>query len=232
MVIQGMPTHHIQIPIIVAQMDIDIDCVKESESDGKFFWPAAMALSRRMCQEPLIITSRSVLEIGAGIGIPSITAAILGAKSVHCTDADPILVKGIENNIKINKNIFSDKTEITFGQLNWENDFSQDFNSYDVIIGTEVLTFDTYKSIFDMTKALLVKEGYAIYACDEIMYTTEIEKYADDNGMKTRRMCLVSNMPIEEYDDYVKEKSKGNIFVIELRHTKPRNYCETDTCKK
>lgn len=227
-----MHTHHIQFPVVIAQMDIDTDCVKESESDGKFFWPAAMALSRHMCQSTNIFKGKSVLEIGAGIGIPSITAGILDAASVHCTDADPILVKGIERNIEINKEFISSKCEITSGQLNWEDDFSQNFNTYDLIIGTEVLRNDNYTSIFNMTKELLDKKGMCIYACDEIMFTSEMEKYANDIGFDVTRFCLVAGMPLDGYDDYVKEKSKGNIFVIELKHTPPKKTCETDVCKK
>jgi predicted nicotinamide N-methyase len=50
-------------------------------------WPSAIALSEFIAQHPAFITGKKVLEIAAGLGLPSLVAAHIAAV-VHCTDID------------------------------------------------------------------------------------------------------------------------------------------------
>ena len=50
-------------------------------------WPAALAMSAYLMEESNWIANKHVLELGAGIGLPSFTAARF-AKSVVISDAD------------------------------------------------------------------------------------------------------------------------------------------------
>lgn len=50
-------------------------------------WPSAMALSTFIVQYPSFIAGKKVLEMAAGLGLPSLVAAH-AATSVHCTDMD------------------------------------------------------------------------------------------------------------------------------------------------
>mmetsp|Transcript_9492 Transcript_9492/g.13251 ORF Transcript_9492/g.13251 Transcript_9492/m.13251 type:complete len:439 (+) Transcript_9492:257-1573(+) len=51
-----------------------------------FVWPAATALSTEFRKRPSLIRDKLVLEIGAGLGIAGITAAMEGAKKVTLLD--------------------------------------------------------------------------------------------------------------------------------------------------
>jgi predicted nicotinamide N-methyase len=48
-------------------------------------WPAAIALSEFIIENPVYVKDKKVLELGAGLGLPSFTAA-KWAKDIYCTD--------------------------------------------------------------------------------------------------------------------------------------------------
>jgi predicted nicotinamide N-methyase len=73
----------------------DAGVVQESYKDGKIsfpywskVWPAALALAEFLILYPEWTKERKVLELGAGLGLPSIVAAA-NAFSVLCTDKEP-----------------------------------------------------------------------------------------------------------------------------------------------
>ena len=56
-------------------------------------WPAGMAMSQFILQQPNISAGKSVLEIGAGLGCGAVCAALAGANMVVATDIEQ---KGLE----------------------------------------------------------------------------------------------------------------------------------------
>ncbi|NTS40646.1 methyltransferase domain-containing protein [Flavisolibacter sp. BT320] len=70
----------------------DAGAVKTAYAEGKItspywsqVWPAAKALAQFILTNPSLLSSKSVLELGAGLGLPSLVAARFAA-SVQCTD--------------------------------------------------------------------------------------------------------------------------------------------------
>jgi len=55
-------------------------------------WPAAVALSRFVVNQPKWVSNKTVLELAAGLGLPSLAAAPL-AQKVTCTDNVPAAVE-------------------------------------------------------------------------------------------------------------------------------------------
>ena len=51
-------------------------------------WPSAVAMARRLCDEMNVTSGATVLELGCGLGVASIAAALAGAKSVVATDVE------------------------------------------------------------------------------------------------------------------------------------------------
>lgn len=83
--------------------------VKESYRQGKIsfpywaqVWPSAVALALFLLQHPHFIGNKKLVEIGAGLGLPSIIAAPLAA-SVSCSDMSPEAVAIIQQSANHNQ---------------------------------------------------------------------------------------------------------------------------------
>jgi predicted nicotinamide N-methyase len=70
----------------------DADAVHESYRRGEIpfpywsrIWPAAIALTEFVLQHPYLVENKNVIELGAGLGLPSLVAARFAA-DVVCTD--------------------------------------------------------------------------------------------------------------------------------------------------
>ena len=61
-------------------------------------WPSAVAMAQYLTLHPYYIQNKTVLELAAGLGLPSLVAAKV-AKSVYCTDYLPEAITVIEKSI-------------------------------------------------------------------------------------------------------------------------------------
>lgn len=60
-------------------------------------------LSTFLVQNPALVRSKRILELGAGAGLPSIVSALSGAKRVVVTDySDQDLVRNMGYNLDVN----------------------------------------------------------------------------------------------------------------------------------
>lgn len=78
-------------------VDRALNCKKgavEEDPYGVVLWPAATTVSNRLCSFNLKNTT--VLELGAGTGLVSFVATLLGAKSVIASDYNPLTLLMIE----------------------------------------------------------------------------------------------------------------------------------------
>lgn len=68
---------------------------------GHHLWNAGRVISKYLESQKFLIKSKTVLELGAGAGLPSLVCAILGAKVVVVTDyPDPDLIENLQYNIE------------------------------------------------------------------------------------------------------------------------------------
>ena len=94
-------------------------------------WPAAEALSIYLSDHSHLIQGKQVLELGCGLGLPSIVATQLGAK-VLATDFHPDVEEYFLRNCR-HTNI-----ACSYKRLNWREDNSK-LGQFDVVIGSDVL---------------------------------------------------------------------------------------------
>lgn len=73
--------------------------VEETYGTGATVWPAAMVLLKYLEQHPTLCRQKNVVDLGAGTGITSVAAAILGATRTICTDGEPNVVRLATDNI-------------------------------------------------------------------------------------------------------------------------------------
>ena len=105
-------------------------------------WPGSRTLAKHLIQQSDIVKGKSVLEFGAGAGIPSMTARKIGAQFVCATDYPaPTVLENLRTNIELN---CSDDKNIAYCGFMWGDDVSPllDTNEgqrYDVLLASECL---------------------------------------------------------------------------------------------
>ncbi|TVY93549.1 Protein N-terminal and lysine N-methyltransferase [Lachnellula willkommii] len=93
---------------------------------GHHLWQAGRIVSTYLESTPSLIASKTVLELGAGAGLPSLVCAVLGAGKVVVADyPDPDLVSNLWTNIdttKLNESEGADKKKIVAEGYCWGAD--------------------------------------------------------------------------------------------------------------
>lgn len=107
-------------------------------------WPAAIALSKFLEKQPCYIENKKVLELAAGLGLPSLVAAQV-AKAVYCTDYLFDAVDAIKRSILHNQ-----FNNMSCGLLDWNN-MPNPFPQADVVLMSDInynpTDFETIYSI-------------------------------------------------------------------------------------
>ena len=94
-------------------------------------WPSAIALAQFIEAQPHYIQNKKVLELAAGLGLPSLVAAKM-AKEVFCTDYLPETIDVLEKSVAYNE-----LENISCGLLDW-NAIHPSFSTADVVLMSDV----------------------------------------------------------------------------------------------
>lgn len=116
----------------------DISAVKKAYAGGNIgslpywaaTWPSAIALSIYLQHHPEIISQKRVLELAAGLGLPSLVAAAF-AHSVYCTDMSAEAM-----DIAARSALLNGLTNMQCACINWNN-IPQDLEA-DVLLLSDV----------------------------------------------------------------------------------------------
>ncbi|KAK4130989.1 hypothetical protein BT67DRAFT_428493 [Trichocladium antarcticum] len=80
---------------------ITLHLVGHSPLEAHHLWNGSRVVAAHFETDPALVRGRTVLELGAGAGLPSIVAATLGARQVVVTDyPDPDLVETMWRNVR------------------------------------------------------------------------------------------------------------------------------------
>jgi predicted nicotinamide N-methyase len=147
------PTHtkHFQIPgklfVIeeIRDLDeaIDLLCNKLSPDEQRdpfaedlcpyfgILWPAARALGTFLSENPGIVRGKRILELGCGLGLPSLVASHFGG-DVLATDFHPDVEDYFLRNCR------HSSIRASYKRLNWREDLGEG-EKFDVVMGSDVL---------------------------------------------------------------------------------------------
>lgn len=158
-------------------------------------WPSAMGLSRYIIEHTTLFADKKTIEIGAGLGLPSMVAARFGA-SVLCTDYLPDAVDFARKNALQNK-----IDRIDFAVFDWRN--SQNAPKYDILLASDVAyerkmlspLLEGFKNLTHPQSIILMSEPNRYMAAD---FFLQLKK----NGFDW------------EKTDYAIEKSKVSVYKI------------------
>lgn len=121
-------------------------------------WPAAEGLSIYLNEHSELVKDKTVLELGCGLGYPSLVATHLGGK-VLATDFHPDVEEYFLRNCR-HSNLTCD-----YLRLNWRED-KQDIGLFDIVMGSDVLYESKHAS--EVVKGLIrfLKPGGKILLSD------------------------------------------------------------------
>ncbi len=94
-------------------------------------WPSAIALARYVSTRSL--HGRRVIELGCGVGLPSVAALNQGAE-VTATDHYQVALEFTRYNARINAG-----HNLTVAHLDWHSPAAKDFGKFDLVLAADVL---------------------------------------------------------------------------------------------
>ncbi|KAK9266902.1 hypothetical protein L1049_027161 [Liquidambar formosana] len=98
--------------LTIHELDDVCDSVTGRALTGSWLWDSALVLSDYISTQGRLdfdLNGKTVLELGAGAGLPGLTAALLGASRVVLTDVDSLL-PGLRKNVE--ENGLGDRVEV------------------------------------------------------------------------------------------------------------------------
>ncbi|KAL6049602.1 Calmodulin-lysine N-methyltransferase [Balamuthia mandrillaris] len=130
-----------------------------SRSTGVKVWPSALLLCHVLNDDPALVRAKSVLELGAGLGLCGLFSAKLGATKTVITDNDDQILSALQQNIALNfgkvsllysfrglASHESQRSGVTCCKLRWGHQQQLGVSSYfpskfDVILASDVLYY-------------------------------------------------------------------------------------------
>ncbi|KAJ4728775.1 Lysine methyltransferase [Melia azedarach] len=153
--------------IIIHELDNVCDSITGCPLTGSWLWRSAIVLAEFMSTH-LHFQTKSVLELGAGAGLPGLTAARLGATRVVLTDIQ-LLLPGLINNVVANG--LEDRVEVR--ELVWGSDESEmsrlgELGEFDIVLMSDVF-YDAEEMVgLGKTLKKVCGKGTMVWAVSEM----------------------------------------------------------------
>jgi predicted nicotinamide N-methyase len=152
--------HFPSIPSIFLEAQQDY-----TNSTGLSLWGGSEALCQYLIKHPDFILGKSILEMGAGVGLCGIVAHHLGASQLLLTDGDAQVLSKLRHNVK--RNIRNDNKTTFCPQLIWGRNldsFVQVYGQQNVILGSDrVYMTQSLEPLWQTVDKLLERNGLFLY---------------------------------------------------------------------
>ncbi|KAF2308715.1 hypothetical protein GH714_013797 [Hevea brasiliensis] len=153
--------------LTIHELDDLCDSITGRPLTGSWLWDSALVLSQWLATSPLDFRGKSVLELGAGTGLPGLTAARLGARLVVLTDVAPLLPSLLRN---VEANELGNQVEVR--ELVWGSDESLsqigDLGEFDVVLMSDVFFDPEQMGALGSTLKRVCGERSRVWAASEV----------------------------------------------------------------
>ncbi|XP_021765510.1 protein N-lysine methyltransferase METTL21A-like [Chenopodium quinoa] len=169
-------THH---NIVIHELNHVCDSLTGRAMTGSWLWDSALVLSDHISTHNndnfglFSLHGKTVLELGAGTGLPGLTASRLGARNVILTDLAP-LIPGLWDNVVVNG---MDDGRVKVAELVWGSDelpsqLSELGCGVDVVLMSDVLYDPSLMGPLAKTLMMVCRGGTVIWAASEVREST------------------------------------------------------------
>ena len=98
---EHLPPQSIPTAALADEKEHQIEVEEKPDLLGLDIWPAAIELCTYLSENPALVAGKRVVELGAGVGLPGLLAARLGASQVILTDYEPQVVAHMAHNTSL-----------------------------------------------------------------------------------------------------------------------------------
>ncbi|PON48405.1 Lysine methyltransferase [Trema orientale] len=153
--------------LVVFELDDLCDSVTGRALTGAWVWDSALVLAEWLAaaqdQLEFSLRGKSVIELGAGAGLPGLAAALLGASRVVLTDVGA-LIPGLRKNVEANG--LGDRVEVS--ELVWGSDESVgELGEFELVLMSDVFFDAEDMAALAKTLRKVCKRGTRIWAASE-----------------------------------------------------------------
>lgn len=111
--------------------------VATTNGGGDVVWPASFALAKLIAHCPFLVDDKSILELGCGLGLPSL-AALLHANPSHVALSDRdnnVLALAYKSSTQLNRA----RASVSRSSMDWRETTTWPRQDFDLLIGSDVL---------------------------------------------------------------------------------------------
>ncbi|XP_022155530.1 protein N-lysine methyltransferase METTL21A-like [Momordica charantia] len=191
--------------IIINELDDLYDSTTGRVLTGSWVWNSAVVLAEWMATRCKLLDfdfkDKTVIELGAGAGLPGLMAALLGASRVVLTDIESLLPGLLQN---VDANGLGDRVEVR--ELVWGSDKSvsqaNELGEFDLILMSDVFFDQEEMPPLAQILKIIAGENSIIWAASELRpWTIECLGEFTNQGFKIDETPVQLDRPCEE-DDY------------------------------
>ena len=123
-------------------------------------WPSAEALAAYLVENPEAVRGKDVLELGAGLGVPGLVAAALGAERVVLSDSRNEYLDVMRGNVEKNG-----LGNCTVALLDFTTCLSQIEAVFDVVLGSDIMYDVDSSATLPVALLQLLRPGGRFHNC-------------------------------------------------------------------
>lgn len=111
--------------------------ITTSDGSGDVVWPAGFALAKLIAHCPFLVNEKAVLELGCGLGLPSLAALLYGNPShVALSDNDNgVLSLAYKSSTQLNRA----RASVSRSTMEWKDEATWPQQEFDLLMGSDIL---------------------------------------------------------------------------------------------